>query len=77
MISVLWVKRPKDGMSTAYQFAVLTTALLKFDIELSRHSERASHCGVGSVSELVNRAFVGATQGQHVGAESVVRVRVR
>lgn len=35
-------------MSTAYQFAVLTTALLKFDIELSRQPDRAIHCAIGS-----------------------------
>jgi len=48
LVSVLWVKRPKSGMSTAYQFAVVVTALLRFDIELSRNPGHAIHCGVGS-----------------------------
>ena len=48
LVSVLWVKRPKEGMSTAYQFAVLVTALLRFDMELARDPSRAFHCGVGS-----------------------------
>ena len=48
LVSVLWVKRPKSGMSTAYQFAVVVTALRRFDIELSRNPGHAIHCGVGS-----------------------------
>jgi len=48
LVSVLWVKRPREGMSTAYQFAILVTALLRFDMELDKYPGRAIHCGVGS-----------------------------
>jgi hypothetical protein len=48
LVSVLWVKRPKAGMSTAYQFAVIVTALLRFDMELARDPGRVLHCTVGS-----------------------------
>lgn len=47
LVSVLWVKRPKDGMSVAYSFAVLATALLRFDRILDDHPGRAMHCAVG------------------------------
>src|SRR5438445_15960 len=49
LVSVLWVKRPKSGMSTAYQFAVVVTALLRFDIELSRNPGHAIHRRVRSM----------------------------
>ena len=57
-VSVLWIKRPKEGMSTAYQFAVVVTALLRFDVELARHADRAIHCSVGStLNALLDRLW--------------------
>jgi hypothetical protein len=47
-VSVLWVSRPKEGMSTAYQHALLTAALLRADPEFTSQPHHAIHFTVGS-----------------------------
>jgi PIN like domain len=53
LVSVLWVSRPKGGMSTTYQHALLTSALLRFDYLLSGTADCALHHRVGSTLHAV------------------------
>lgn len=46
-VSVLWIIRPNDGMSTAYQHAHIATALLRVDYDLSHRPSEAVHYEVG------------------------------
>lgn len=47
-ISVLWVQRPKTGMSTPYQHAHLAAALMRFDYHVYCTPKDAVHCSIGS-----------------------------
>lgn len=47
-VSVLWVHRPKTGMSTAYQHAHLAAALLKVDYLLGQNCKGAVHYAIAS-----------------------------
>lgn len=53
LVSVLWVNRPKGGMSTAYQHAHLAAALLRLDDKLSQRHREAVHCRLGSTLHAV------------------------
>ncbi len=46
LVSVLWIQRPKTGMSTAYQHAHLAAALMRFDCVVAQRTE-AIHCTDG------------------------------
>lgn len=47
LISVLWLQRPKKGMSTPYQHAHLAAAMIRFDCDVSNKPKDAVHCTVG------------------------------
>ena len=47
LVSALWVRRPNEGMSTAYAHALLTTALLRVDVLLTQRPGYAQHYTVG------------------------------
>ena len=53
LVSALWVQRPKGGMSTAYQYALLTSALLRLDYALTSNRDYALHYRVGSTLHAV------------------------
>ena len=46
-VSVLWVRRPNEGMTTAYQLAVLARALVMFDSRLAARPDYAQHFEIG------------------------------
>lgn len=47
LVSVLWVNRPRGGMSTAYQHAHLAAALLHLDYEFTSRGDHALHYRLG------------------------------
>jgi hypothetical protein len=52
-VSAMWVRRPRDGMSTAYQHAHLAAALLRLDFELSDLGDQVAHFELGPTLHAV------------------------
>ncbi len=48
LINVLWLQRPKKGISTSYQHAHLAISMMRFDCLASNRPKEAVHCVVGS-----------------------------
>jgi hypothetical protein len=52
-VSALWVQRPKAGMSSAYQHALLAAGLLRLDYLLTDRPDYALHYKIGSTLHAV------------------------